>query len=80
MQFYRIFVHDKDLIEMIKTKLQRKDRVLVNGFLNYKVENDQNGQRKYVGHIEATHILKVDRFSKGFSEQTAEEFIKTSNE
>lgn len=81
VQFYRIFVHDKDLIEMLKTNIQRKDRVLVNGFLSYKAENDQNGQRKYIGHIEATHILRVDRFSQNFDEQTAEEeFIKTSNE
>lgn len=72
-------MHDNDLIEMIKTNLQRKDRVLVNGFLGYKAENDQNGQRKFVGHIEATNIFKVDRFSKNVNEYT-DEYVRTPNE
>lgn len=80
MQFYRVFVHDYDLIQMLKTNLQKKDRILVNGFLGYKPENDQNGQKKYAGHVEATHIIKVDRFTEGVSENSVEENVQSANE
>lgn len=80
VQFYKVYVHDKDLVQLLKNSVQKRDRVLVNGFLGAKPETDQNGQRKYAGHVEATQILKVDRFSEAQSENTAEDEIKTTNE
>lgn len=80
VQFYKVYVHDKDLIQMLKNSVQKRDRVLVNGFLGSKPETDQNGQKKYSGHVEATQILKVDRFSEALNEDAVEEEIKTTNE
>lgn len=80
MQIYRVFVHEPELIQLLKDNLQRRDRVVVNGFMNSKPEIAENGQKKYSGHIEATHILKVDRFSEAVNEKSIEEDVKPANE
>lgn len=69
-------MHDPSLVQILRN-LQWKNRVLVNGS---KPETDQNGQKKFSGHIEATQILKVDRFSEAISEKTEGENVKTANE
>lgn len=61
---YAVYVHDPNLIEYTKNNLKQRDRVFVNGFVNYKPQTNENGERSYSGHIEATSILKVDRFSE----------------
>ena len=75
VQFYKVYVHDKDLIQLLKNNVQKRDRVLVNGFLGAKPETDLNGQKKYSGHVEATQILKVGRFSEAQNEDSVEEEI-----
>lgn len=72
--FFNVFVHDNELIEMLKG-LQKRDKVLIRGFLNSKPENDQNGNKKHSAYIEATNILKVDRFSESISENINDESI-----
>lgn len=67
-----MFVHDSNLIEELKNNFQKRDRVFINGFLGSKQETDQNGQKKYGGHIEATNILRVDRFSEANNENRIE--------
>lgn len=52
--------------------MQKRDRVIVNGFLNSKPEMDQNGKKKYGGYIEGTHIVKVDRLSKATIDEHVE--------
>lgn len=47
---------------MVKKTIQRKDRVFINGLMGNKVETDQNGNKKFSGHIEAAQILKLERF------------------
>lgn len=77
--FFAVFVHDKDLIKLLKSDLQRKDRVIVEGFLNSKPEADQNGVKKHAGFIEATNIFRVDRFSEAVNENVNES-IQSTNE
>lgn len=74
-QFARIYVHDENLVQLVKNNLQKRDRVFLNGFLSTKPDTDENGQKKFSGHIEATNILKVDRFTEYASENFAEENI-----
>lgn len=73
--FYSVFVHNSELIKLLKNDLQRKDRVIVEGFLNSKPETDQNGVKRFAGYIEATNIFRVDRFSEAISES-----IQSTNE
>lgn len=63
-EIYSVYVHDRNLIDYVKENLNQRDRVFVNGFVNYKPEIDENGEKSYSGHIEATNILKIDRFSE----------------
>lgn len=74
--FLNIYVHDDDLIKITKENLQKRDRVFISGILSSKADTDQNGQRKYSGHIEATNILKVDRFSEAKNENIIEENVQ----
>lgn len=62
--FFNVLVHDSDLIELLKNKLQKRDKVFINGLLNSRPEMDENGATKNSGFIEATNILKVDKFSE----------------
>lgn len=80
IQFYRVFVHDADLIQALKNNFQKRDRILINGALGSRPETDINGQKKLSGHIEATHILRVDRFSEAVEENSIEESYKNANE
>lgn len=59
---------------MLKS-LQKKDKVLISGILNSRPENDQNGNKKHSAFIEATNILKVDRFTESISENINDESI-----
>lgn len=77
---YNVYVHDRHLIDYVKQSLKRRDRVFLNGFLNYKPEVDQNGEKTYSGHIEATNIVKIDRFSEMSNENPIDENIKSVNE
>lgn len=77
VSFFRVFVHDKNLINYSKSNLQKRDRVIVHGFLNSKPETDLNGQKKYGGFIEATHIVKVDRLSNA-TQATIDENVETA--
>lgn len=80
-ELYSVYVHDRTLIDYVKENLNRRDRVFVNGFLNYKPETDENGEKAYSGHIEATNILKIDRFSEMSNENPIDESIgKSFNE
>lgn len=79
-QYVRIYVHDQNLKQLLKENFQKGDRVFLNGFLNSKPEVDQSGQKKYGGFVEATNILKVDRFSAADSEYPAEENVKSEIE
>ncbi|XP_055326587.1 uncharacterized protein LOC129580306 [Sitodiplosis mosellana] len=80
VQFYRVYVHDKELIQFLKTNVQKRDRILVNGFLNGKSETDENGKSRYAGHIEATQIVKVDRLVEAVNENPVGEEINTANQ
>lgn len=66
--FYNIFCHDPDLIDYVKNNLQKRDRVFLNGFLNSKPDIDENGKKVFSGFIEATNIMKIDRFLELSSE------------
>lgn len=79
-EFYDVYVHDRNLINYIKENLKRRDRVFVNGFLNHKPETDQDGKKAFSGFIEATNILKIDRFSDIAYENPIDESIKSVNE
>lgn len=79
-QFIRVYVHDNNLVQLVKKNLQKRDRVFLNGFLGMKPETDENGQKKFGGHIEATNILKVDRFNEYADENPIEESVKSGNE
>lgn len=57
--FFPIFVYDKSILQNIRGKLQRKDRVLVKGQLRYKSEIDDAKRRKYSCYIEAKSISKL---------------------
>lgn len=72
VSFFNIFVHDPDLINVVKQQLQKKDRIFIKGLLGYKPETDQNGRKKFSGHIEAENILKIDRFSEAAIENPVE--------
>lgn len=62
---FRVWAHDEGVINMLKNNnVQRKDRVFINGFLNYKPEVDKEGQKRRSGFVEATNILKVDRLQE----------------
>lgn len=52
----------------------------MNGFLNYKPETHQNGERVYAGYVEATNILKVDRFSKLSEENPIDKKLESAME
>lgn len=79
-EFYNVFIHDPNLINYAKENLKRKDRVFVNGFLNYKSELDQDGKKQVNGYVEATNIFKIDRFSELSSENPVDDRIKSANE
>lgn len=64
---------------MLKNGIERRDRVLVEGFLNSKAETDLQGEKRHSAYIEATHLLKVDRFSHAIDEN-ANESIQSANE
>lgn len=73
---FRVYVHEPSLVELVKNSLQRRDRVFVNGFLNYKSEMDKSGVKKRNGYIEAKNIFKVDRFNtERFNEAPNEEAV-----
>lgn len=78
--FLNVYIHDQDLIKVTKNDLQRRDRVFISGILSNKADTDQNGQKKFSGHIEATNILKVDRFSETKNENVIEENVHSANE
>lgn len=77
--FYQVFVHDPNLINYVKKNLNKRDRIFVNGFLNYKSETGQDGKRFHSGYVEATNILKIDRFPELSNENPIDESIKTVN-
>lgn len=77
---YNVYVHDRNLINYVKENLKRRDRVFLNGFLNYKPEIDQDGKKAFSGFVEATNILKIDRFSEISYENPIEENIKSASE
>lgn len=79
-ELYNVYVHDRNLIDYVKNNVTRRDRVFVNGFLNYKPEIDENGAKAFSGYIEATKILKIDRFSEMSHENPIDEDIKYVNE
>lgn len=80
LSFFNIFVHDRNLINYAKENLRKKDRIFVNGFLSYKPETDQTGAKAYGGYIEASNILKIERFSEISNENPIDENIKSVGE
>lgn len=80
LAFYNIYVHDRNLIDYVKENLRKKDRIFVNGLLSYKPDTDQNGAKAYGGYIEASNILKINRFSEISNENPIEENIKSVGE
>ncbi|XP_031626403.1 uncharacterized protein LOC116342795 [Contarinia nasturtii] len=62
--YFNVHVHDKNLIQILKQNIQRFNRVIVKGILNNKPDSDINGKKVSFGYIEATNILRVDRFSQ----------------
>lgn len=63
-EFLPVYVHDKNLIQLLQDSVKRMDRVVVKGILNNKADKDSNGKVKHDGYIEATHILRCDKFSE----------------
>lgn len=74
-EFLNIYVHDNELIKITKNNLQKRDRVFIRGFLSHKPDTDQKGQKTFSGNIEATNILKVDRFSEANNENLIEDQV-----
>ncbi|XP_031626514.1 uncharacterized protein LOC116342866 [Contarinia nasturtii] len=68
-EYFQVFVRDKNLIELLKSDVSERDRIIVNGHLQYKTDYDQNGKSCRSGLIEATNILKVDKFTRDVIEE-----------
>lgn len=80
LAFINVFVHDRNLIDYLKENLQKRDKIFVNGFLNYKPEIDQNGEKAFSGFVEATNILRIDRFSDIANQNPIDEKIEFAGE
>lgn len=59
--FHRVFVQDQELREYIRNKLQRKDRVLLNGRIGHMTDTGKDGKKIYSGFINVTDIYRIAR-------------------
>lgn len=57
--FMSVFVYNDVLRNIVRHQFKRLDRVRVEGTLKYKTCIDENGKKRFKGHIEATKIAKL---------------------
>lgn len=56
---HSVIVNDPDMQRYIQTNLTKYDRVFIEGNLNYRPTQAENGKQRMSGNIFAIHIEKI---------------------
>lgn len=76
--FHRVHVQDEALREYIRNKLQRKDRVLLNGQIGHMTDTGTDGKQIYSGFVNVTDIYRIAR--RTFTQIEAHESTEELND